>query len=70
MPCFGSGDHGSAHVEAASSLGAGRQPPGLVSLVCASHRRSIFDNRGMVLREEGWHDRGCQRPGMARPRRG
>jgi len=28
--------------EAASSLGAGRQPLGLVSLVCASHRRSIF----------------------------
>src|ERR1700687_2601012 len=33
MPCSGSGDHGSGHLEAASSLGTGRQPPGLVSLV-------------------------------------
>jgi len=25
---------------------------------------------GMALREEGWHVRGCQHQGMARPRRG
>jgi hypothetical protein len=70
MPCFGSGDHGGAHWMQQVPLGAGRQPPGLVSLVCASHRRSIFDKHGMALREEGWRVRGCQHPGMARLRRG
>lgn len=65
-------------------IGPGREvlqrvPPGTSTLPrrpardCGSHPGSIIDKQpcgAVALWEEGWRVRGCQHPGMARPRRG